>query len=572
MIRRLKCILAAAMFIVISLAAPSKPCAFDRSTPSVPPDSALYRDLDKLVAFKLASPPILGQRPYPRSEFARMTAEAMRKMAAVDEGGAETLKEFRNAKERRWQVDISLRRLKDEFREELVDMGAIEGEKGSVHVHGLKEMDIYNRYLDSPPTTLPPNNGRGRIDATINPLGDYNLGRHAIDGYTGAYETVSYVEASKFFSAYASPRLEVDGYRKGDMQGHAYLQNGYGTFKAGNFSLKVGRDSQVWGFGERGSLLFSTNPRPLDGMWVTNPTPARLPWVFKHLGKWRYTLYGVNLGPGNSVKWSWLTGYKISLMPCDYVELGFGHAVTIGGEGTPTPSFVDVIGEFFGFRPAGTSKGSTNFSNHTFEIDLLLRLVPLRGTELYADVAIEDKWKSIMKTLKQGMSYLGGMYIPALNPSGSMDLRMEFVRTSPLQYRHSRYSSGFTLNRLLIGSDAGPDAYTAHLQFRHTLSPAFFYGVTADWDYRRSNTYRELRNSNGSAGDIIKVKSGPTEVRYRGVLDVNMKIKKYATLDVAAGFERVSNIFFVEGMHRSNFLAGVNLELDLDRFFSFSSH
>ncbi len=542
------------------------------SSPSVPPDSPLYRDLDKLVAFGLVEPPILGQRPYPRSEFARMTAEAMQKLKEREDKDADSFLQFAREQKRRQQIEIVIKELSSEFKEELVDMGALDGERMRYRVHPFEESIFYGKYLSSAPTTIPPDNGRGSINAQINPLADYDLGRHPIFGTLNAVEAVARFKTGKYFSGYVRPRFEVDVPRDADMTGHVYVQNAYGTFSAGNFSLKFGRDSMLWGFGERGSLLFSTNPRPLDGVWITNPTPARLPWIFKYLGRWRYTLYGTNFGPEYEKKWAWLAGYKISLAPAKYVELGFGHAVQIGGEGMPAPSFLDVLGEFSGFRPAGTDPNSPNLTNHTFEIDLLVRVPQLRGFQIYGNMAIEDYWKSIKKTLIQGCSYLGGIYLPALNSTGTMDLRAEYVHTNPLEFRHGLYTDGFTINRRLLGTDAGPDADTLHFLFRQTLSSKIWYGITLDWDYRRSNSYTELRNPDGTAGPIVKTADGPTEQRYRGLADLDFKFHGNLGLHLTGGYERVKNLHFVQGSDCNNFIVAAALSINFDRHFAFAAN
>lgn len=551
------------------------PCdliAWSRSSSSVPPDSEYYRDLDKVVAAKLAKPTILGQRPYPRSEFARMAIEASRKLQEIEGDSAKTYSELVKRDRHLWQARLSLRRLEKEFAEDIADLESPSGELERYRIHPFEKLYIAGRYLNSPTTDIIPNNGRGGLSAEINPLADYNLGRHPIDGGTVSLEPVARFEATKFLSGYVQPRFESDMYRSGEGQGHAYIQNAYATFKAGNFSFKAGRESQVWGYGDRGSLLYSTNPRPMDGMWVTNPTPARLPWIFKYLGKWRYTLYGVNLGPEQVRSWPWLAGYKLGLLASDYVELGFGHSVMMGGDGAITPSFVDVIGEFFGFRPAGTSPGSPNLTNHIFEVDMLLRLVPLRGTQIYGGFAIDDKWSNVRKTLKHGMSYQGGVYFPALNESGSMDLRIEYVRTSPLQYRHSGYRDGYTENRKIIGSDLGPDGDSIHVAFRQTLSENTWFGLSFDWEYRRSDRYREIKLPNGRAGDVIKIASGPTDTRYRGMMDFNFNASKNVKVNLAAGYERAVNISYVEGDDRNNYLLGARFEINLDRYFGFSKN
>jgi len=544
--------------------------AWVRSSSSVPPDDDAYRLLDKLIAFSLCEPPIRSQRPYPRGEFARMTAEAMSKYAEMKEGlgEPESFEKYVKRAARMREIGEVIDELKAEFHEELVDMGAVEGERMRYRVHPIEEFVFYRDYLNSPPTQIPVNNGRGLINAWVNPLGDYDLGRHPTDGYQSAEELVARFQLGKFFSAYARPRLEVNFPRQGDLSGDLYIQNAYGTFKAGNFSMKAGRDSMVWGFGERGSLLYSTNPRPLDGIWLTNPEPARLPWYFKYLGRWRYTLYAANLGPEYARKYAWIAGYKLSLAPARYVEVGFGHAVQIGGEGAPTPSAVDVIGEFFGFRPAGTSGSAPNLTNHMFEFDLLLRIPQLRGVELYGNFALEDKWKSVKKTLTHGMSYLGGLYIPALNNTGSMDLRIEYVHVNPLQYRHSLYADGWTINERLMGTDAGPDANAIHAQFRHTISPKIWYGVTFGWDYRSSDTWVELPNR----GDIVKTVSGPTEQRWRGIFDLDWRVRPEMKLHFTGGYERVGNLHYQQNVHRNNFLIAASLHFYWDRYFAFAAN
>ena len=111
-----------------------------------------------------------------------------------------------------------------------------------------------------------------------------------------------------------------------------------------------------------------------------------------------------------------------------------------------------------------------------------------------------------------------------------------------------------------------------HLRFRHTLAPGFWYGLTFGWDYRRSDTYTELRNPDGTAGPVVKVASGPTEERYRGLVDFDCKFKRNLTLHLTAGYERVRNLFFTAGNDRNNYLAAISLKVDLDRHFGFEAN
>ncbi len=534
---------------------PTTSLAWQRSTVNVAPDSLLYRDLDKLVAWGLVHPPILGQRPYPRSEFARLTAEAEQNLPDREQDiNPKRLK----------QINLVLNRLKKEFKEDL------DKQQPGFRFHPFDKFITSATYLNSPATTIPPNNGRGNINAQVNPLGDYNLGRHAIDGFQIAHEATASFQATKFFAANARPRLEVDIPRQNNMQGHIYLQNSYGVFKAGNFIFEFGRDSMLWGIGERGGLLFSTNPRPLDGIRITNPTPYQLPWVFKHLGHWRYTMFAANYGPGYIRKYAWLAGYKLSWLPIKYLELAFAHAVMIGGQGAADPSAVDVIGEFFGFRPAGTSRGSPNLTNHIFEVEYLFRILPLRGMQIYGNIAVDDKFgNSFTKTIRHDCGFLWGLYFPVLNQSGSADLRIEYVKSSPLLYRHSLYADGFTLNRKLLGSNAGPDTNAFYAKFRHNLSDDLLYGLEAALDFRSSDTYKQVQTAAGTAGHIEQVSSGPSEKRFRFLADLDWQVKKHLNLHFTTGYERVQNLHFAGNVSRNNYLFAVALSLDLDRYFAF---
>jgi hypothetical protein len=244
--------------------------------------------------------------------------------------------------------------------------------------------------------------------------------------------------------------------------------------------------------------------------------------------------------------------------------------VMIGGEGMPNPTALDIVGEFLGFRPMGTDPSSPNLSNHMFELEALVRIPQLRGVELYGNMAIEDKWKSVKKTLIQGCSYLGGVYVPALTASGATDLRIEYVHMNPLQYRHGIYGDGYTLNRRLIGSDAGPDANTLHAVLRQRISKDLWYAFTFDWDQRGSNSYTELQNPDGTAGDIVMTAAGPYEQRFRGLADVDWRMRRDLTLHVTGGVERALNLQYQEGVDRTNYMIAASLKIDFDRFFAFA--
>jgi len=542
-----------------------------QSTPNVPPDSVLYRDLDKLVALGLVHPPIVGQRPYPRSEFARLTAEAVKKVESEGEIRADSLEEYVKKQDRAKQIDIVLNRLKSEFEEELIDQGLLEGKSHAIEGHPFESFKLEFTYLNSPDVAFPVDNGVGTVNAVENPLRDDRLGRHTDDGFQNAIETIHRFSLSKYFSVYASPRFEVNIPRvNGDMRGKAYVQNLYAIFQPDDyFALEFGRDSIVWGAGEHGDLMVTDNARPLDLIKITNPKPARLPWIFKYLGQWKYTLFGANLGPENARKYAWLAGWKFSLLPARYVELGFSHAVMMGGEGAPNLSALDVIGEFAGFRPAGSDPDSPNKTNHMMEAELLVRIPQLRGAQLYGVITNEDKRDSVKRFLKDGSGYVAGLYLPALFSSGSTDFRLEFEHTPALIYRHGLYSDGWTLNRKLIGSSLGSDGERIRAVIGQTVSSKLDLRFEAAWDHRRSDLKTTTTDPDGSLGDVITVEHRPAEDRYRFLLDGMFRTKKHINIGATVGVERVKNIAFNSGVDRTNYLLALSLTFDFDNYFRF---
>jgi hypothetical protein len=92
--------------------------AFALSSPNVDIGDRVYKDLDHLIAAKLVRPTIVGQRPYARSEIARMIAEAMKNRAKLD-SESETRARYLNE-----AIDT----LAGQYRDELIAIGAIEGE------------------------------------------------------------------------------------------------------------------------------------------------------------------------------------------------------------------------------------------------------------------------------------------------------------------------------------------------------------------------------------------------------------------------------------------------------------
>ena len=353
---------------------------------NVPTSSKCYRYLYQLVGLKYVEPESLNQRPYSMKRFVDAVGNAKKKI------------------EKNSTVDVTKMDYKkyDKFMSKQLTAGrlisAIENEcivdTGGYWINALHKMKLEGQYSKGSELTIIPDNGVGSINAKTVPLLNYQGGEGEVDGFYGAAELEVRGQISKHFSFLAQPILFAQNPRNDDAYAGVHMRYGYGIMSFGNFALEVGRDELVIGPGEYGGLLYTGNARGFDNIRISNPKPARLPWYFKYLGKWQVTMFGANMGPKYNFKYAWLGGYAVTLMPVKWVELGFNHGVIMGGNGAPNLSALDVIGEYFGFRPSGSSSDSPNPANQLMEASLLIR-IPWKMTEFYSVLTNEDKRDSV---------------------------------------------------------------------------------------------------------------------------------------------------------------------------------
>jgi len=557
-IYRITAILLACFFVLFSGAA----FASSASTYVDISDSA-YRSLDQLIVWNLCDVPILDQRPFSRGEFARLIAQArsrLNKRKTHPYGDNENYKRVAKDFDLLFYQDKIVGRLEHKFADELADM---ENDAPFFRLHPMENGSLEIRYASESPVVIPYNNGVGIISASVMPMQSYDEGRHGVDGFRSILSSTHRLRLSRYFSAVFMPEFIGEGWRTSAHSDYAgfHVHEAYGVFQFGNFAMDFGRSPIVWGPAEHGGLLFTDNARALDQIRISTPSPFRLPWIFKHIGKWRASFFGANFGPERQKKYAWLAGYRISYMPIDIIEMGFGSVTMMGGENAPSMSALDVFGEFFGFRPAGTSPTAPNETNHIMEASLSFRIPPLAGLRIYGILANEDKRDTFKRFFRDGSSYLFGAYFPKIGRLAKSDFRVEFRRTCSIQYRHGLYSDGYTLNNLLIGDDLGPDALGLHAVYDMEINSKFSLKMAMDWEKRRSDIHATTRDPDGTLGDIIVSVDNPDETRYNFVLSPSFKIGKIK-FDVIGGYSRVSNAGFVDGLSRNDWLMALSIGMN----------
>jgi len=552
---------------VVSFLCVVSPSLFSQVSVNVSPLDPVYRDLEKLIGNGLVDRVIWGQRPFSRQEIGRITAEAIRHRSRLI--GAENLseKEKQKLQDRLTYTDTILERLKKDYAEELVQEGVLEGEKPFYSLHPLEKVITDTVVTNSPPEQLPLSNGIGDINAVINPLIDYRQGRHLVDGATLSLETTHWFRVSKYFALYAQPRFQLGIGRDGfENDNQAFVENLSGKFNVKNFEIQIGRDNLVWGQGQDAGLLLSNNPRGLDMIKISNDEPAFLPWVFRYLGANKISFFYADLGPEQYYKNSYLVGYKWSLEPLSFLEVGASLMTMAGGEGSPSASFGERVKDIFPYSGSGNGSGE-EISNHIATLDWRLRVPRVRNFEFYGEFGWDDDWNPFSRTKQlfvEDGAWVVGLYFPRLTNAGNVDFRAEYQKTGKRFYRHGQFLGGWTLNQFIMGDNLGPDAQGVYATVNWDLNPQHLFKFLFAYEDRSADQYIVPPTD---VFEFEKTVNNPNEYRYRALAQYMHRVEGFPlNLWLNLGYEHVNNFEFIDGNNRNNFLGEIALEFNLDQW------
>jgi hypothetical protein len=484
-------------------------------------DNAVYSYLDKLYAGGLIRTYMPNQRPLTRHVVATLIKEATQNMK---EG--EPLKSIISELEKEFSDALS---------DKPISFVPLDSFSLSYTATNQKESPV-------------PENGLGPTSGRVQPLLSYNDGDH-FDKNANFYSYSSHrVRATPYFAAYLQPKYFVRSGEQDD--GGIGLYRGY--IKAGfkNFEVLVGRDDLIWGPGEN-ALFFSGNARALDMVKVSSPSPFRLPGALKHLGHFNATAFFSWLGDDYHPKNSTLSGYRLDYSPFKWWNLGFDHAVFLGGDGAVGPDARAVFYNFIGFLSAKENDRAD--TNHLIGADTNFRIRQAMGMELYAKVLLEDTQAERRYMLKNDASWLGGIYFPKINGLENLSVRGEFIYTGQFAYAHGIYQDGFAVDNKFIGYDAGQDAVSGFLSSTYQFNLDEFIKIEYRYLRRSNDHYRSLfspsGNNNGIARDIDRPEEGSSIIKFGG----QKKLSKIANLYAEAGYDRKSNADFIKNLSGNDF-------------------
>ncbi|KIH75642.1 Capsule assembly protein Wzi [Geoalkalibacter ferrihydriticus] len=451
--------------LMLALASPG--FAASVSAP-LPLDSWVYPALDKLEGLGLIDSSLKGSRPYTRLEAARLTAAARRSHSASRLPVAAEL----------------LRDLERELGSELDELG---GRVGVDYFQPLRGASLTHAWRDGGDSTT-----ANRTNATQFALDTNRQGLNFSEGHNAQliFESEARLWRRLHFSARPLFAIQEEG-----TDGNWRLLDGRAALGLGPVELSFGRQSLWWGQGRNGTLVLSNNAKPLDMLRITNPSPVLLPWVFKYLGPLRFDMFWSELESAREVPNPYFAGMRLNFKPLPWLEIGGSRAVMFGGEGRPG---ID-LSEFVTILVGKNLEGGEDTSNQLAALDARLTLPFLGNAELYGELGGEDEAGGFIAK----KAWLAGVYLPQLEPSGRLALRVEHTNLAyeghgPVWYRHSQYRSGYTYERKILGHHLGGDSRSWYGE----LSAYLPGGLSAalDLDYQTRGYSDPIRESHLQPG------------------------------------------------------------------------
>jgi len=508
---------------------------------SIVEEPQIYRAIDQLISLRLIDKVILGHKPWSRSEAARLIKEAQENISRIEDV----------------EVEVEARRvlkyLSREFKKELE-------EDFSFKLSPFSKINLEYLFLDSPFRKVAPvsTGGGDQIDAFINPLVSHQLGRNFADTHNGFMETRHEIELGRYFSIAGNTTFLARTGKQTSDEVNLRFDELYLRSEFKNIGVQFGRDILAWGQGSLGGLIHSTNATPLDMFKISNIHPFYYPWIFKHLGPSQISFYFSVLEESRDRPHPYMVGYKFSFRPLKNFEFGFTNAILSGGEGGSPASAGQRLADVFGFL--GNGFGSDpNISNRVGGFDFALRIPPLRGAKLYYEVLFEDllppgHWNTMF--LDEAI-HQAGILFGRLNKTGTQSLRLEYQHSGYRPYRHAQYTSGWTRNEKIMGSELGPDADGLLIEFESQPTFDFAQRHSIAAEVRDSDLFALLNN----ATVVRKTQDNPSEKRFRWMSSFDLHHNPKVSWNLSFGYERVYGFNFVPGRNINNFLVGLKMTM-----------
>ncbi len=220
--------------------------------------------------------------------------------------------------------------------------------------------------------------------------------------------------------------------------------------------VTLGKQSQWWGGGRRGSLLLSNNAEALNVFKISNSTPYNI------LLPLRFTFFITKLENNRTdIKSPFLQGVRVTIKPAKYLEIGLSKTGMYGGKGRDSD-----LGAFLDSLLGNKEKNTTSNINKEpgdqragFDIKLAYpnKIQPFT---LYFEAIGEDVNHDFPYPYK--FAYIYSLYLPRILKLYNLEFLVEYATTTYKQkglwYNHHIFTQGYTYNGDIIGHYIGADA------------------------------------------------------------------------------------------------------------------
>jgi hypothetical protein len=246
------------------------------------------------------------------------------------------------------------------------------------------------------------------------------------------------------------------------------LDGSYIAARLGNWSASFGQVERWWGPGWDGSLILSTNARPIPAISIDRrvPEPFDTKWL-SWIGPWSFHSFVGQLEEERTVPNPYLWGMRGEVRPSvlDGLEIGFFRMMQLGGKGYPSnfSVWVDAFLSQDNFNSQQPGK-ATEPGNQLAGIDLRWKVLDT-PIALYGQVVGDDEDKFLPNALmfQYGIEWWRKM------PNASIRLYAEYSdltsywwtgdpRTRNVTYGHGRYQDGYRYRGRPIGHWADQDS------------------------------------------------------------------------------------------------------------------
>lgn len=472
--------------------------------------SWVYDALEKLVLAGLTDRVVFNTKPLSRVEAARIVGQAVRRIQ-MDQYG-----DYNH----RGYLEELLYQLVEEFGPELSEMGV----RTALNPESPPGLFVYNKALDHAQFGM---DFSSRAQRLVN-----DFGHTAAKGANATATFDGRMHLGDFFSLYYQPEFTWGG---NSQQGK--LLSGYGKLNFWNLEVTAGRESVWWGPGFRGSMSFSNNAFPLDQVRLSSGEPFTLPWYFRYLGSWKITTFVGQLDEQRDFPYTKVSGLRFDLSPSRFVEVGFNRMFQFGGQGRPSPNpgqFLKLL-----FFNQGTDNGVNDplQVNNVLSWDVTVRIPDVqryirftRDMSLYVDFGYDDTSGGVIVPKQPGG--IVGTYMTGIFGDPKLDLRLEYARTSSLQFNHFIYLSGFTNRGSVLSHFIGTSGSELYARVTRWVSPDLLLGVQGGLD---------------KIGSTLTPAPGPTEGRNFFGSDASYRLSDRSSIFVGYNFTKVTNRDFLSG-------------------------